>query len=106
VFTHKPVRDGSVISISIYGEYGSKFARRIAENAVKDGERLGANFDIVTVGDRQNFLFAVEPATPMVAAAPRAVRPKRIRRTWRLFSPAPQALPVGPTFDLGRRQPS
>jgi hypothetical protein len=78
-----------VISISIYGEYGSKFARRIAENAVKDGERLGANFDIVAVGDRQNFLFAVEQVPPVVASARRAVRPAR--RHWRLrfFEAAP-----------------
>ena len=73
MFTHKPVREGSVVSISIYGEYGAKFARRIAEAAVTKGERLGANIDVITVGDRQNFLFAVEvvaPTLPPPAAAP------------------------------------
>jgi hypothetical protein len=64
MYTHKPVRDGSVVSISIYGEYGAKFARRIAEAAVNKDERLGANLDVITVGDRQKFLFAVEVVTP------------------------------------------
>ena len=61
MFTHHPVRDGSVISISIYGPHGKRFARRIAEEAVGKNERLGENFSIVEVGDRQEFFFNVEP---------------------------------------------
>ena len=60
MFTHHPVRDGSVISISIYGPHGKRFARRIAEEAVGKNERLGDNFSIVEVGNRQEFFFNVE----------------------------------------------
>lgn len=74
MFTHHPVRDGSVVSISIYGPYGQKFARRIAEEAVGKNERLGANFRTVDVGDRQEFLFEVEQVTPRAATAAPARR--------------------------------
>ena len=74
MFTHHPVRDGSVISISIYGQYGKKFARRIAEEAVGKDERLGANFSTIDVGDRQEFFFDVEPITIEQAPAAAAQR--------------------------------
>ena len=67
MFTHHPVRDGSVISISIYGPHGKRFARRIAEEAVGRNERLGDNFSIVEVGDRQVFFFDVEPVASQAA---------------------------------------
>ena len=104
MFTHKPVRNGSVVSISIYGDRGSKFARRIAEDALKAGERLGDNVDIVTVGDRQNFLFAVEQLPP-AAPSPRTV-PKRVRRRARLLAPIPRGLAARPRLRLGQGQPS
>jgi hypothetical protein len=89
VFTHKPVRDGSSITISIFGENGERFARRIAENAVHDGERLSPVFDVTPDGVRQKFLFHVEERAS--AASPyRSVVPRGSRRRLHLFRPAPQ----------------
>ena len=89
MFTHHPVRDGSVISISIYGPYGKRFARRIAEEAVGKNERLGANFSIIEAGDRQEFFFNVEPLaieSATVTAGRRTVKSQRQLRPIELLA--------------------
>jgi hypothetical protein len=89
MFTHHPVRNGSVVSISIYGPHGKKFARRIAEEAVGRNERLGALLNTVDVGDRQEFFFDVEPITPQTAV----ITPARAARNHRLLWSAHRLTP-------------
>lgn len=93
MFTHHPVRDGSVVSISIHGPYGGKFARRIAEEAVGHNERLGAALSVVDLGERQEFFFEIEQVTPRPAKAVRTQRAKRpTLQLWSARSLTPRSI--------------
>jgi hypothetical protein len=77
VYTHKATREGRSVWISIFGLYGEKFARRIAENALKRGEWLSAEVVVTTDRDGQRFTYTVEQETLVLEPSIRHVDPRR-----------------------------
>ena len=80
MYTHKATREGLTVSITIFGEHGEKFSRRIAENALDDNEMLSVSMTTADSAGSRRFTFSIEdrpPPPPRTKKMSATARPRR-----------------------------
>lgn len=71
MYTHKATREGLTVSISIFGEHGEKFARRLSENELDESEMLSEDMTTADSDGFRRFTFSIEQ---------RPVKPARTKK--------------------------
>jgi hypothetical protein len=80
VYTHKATREGLTVSISIFGEHGEKFARRLSENELDDSEMLSEDVTTADSDGFRRFTFSIEQRPVKPARTTKMAVPARRRR--------------------------
>jgi hypothetical protein len=80
VYTHKATREGLKVSISIFGEHGERFARRLSENELEDSEMLSAEMTTCDSDGFRRFTFSIEQRPLPSAKAKMTTAPSHRRR--------------------------
>lgn len=80
MYTHKASREGLTVSISIFGEHGEKFARRLSENELEDSEILSEDVTTTDSDGFRRFTFSIEQRPVAPARTEKMGAPIRRRR--------------------------
>lgn len=80
MYTHRATREGLTVSISIFGEHGEKFARRLSENELEDSEMLSEDMTTADSDGFRRFTFSIEQRPVQPARTEKMTVPARRRR--------------------------